>query len=331
MQLKTPTQLWQTDVLRFSSPNLELPWSSAVEDDKRFRRILLLVFIPFLLISLIIPFITLLEPEREELEKLPPQLARLVVEQEPPAAPPPRVVEEQPTEEAPAQEPEPEAAPPEPAPEVAPEPPPARLQQAREEAQRSGVLQFADQLAGMRDSISRVDVNTSDDNLSQGNTEAAQVDRNIVGSDATARSGGINTDDYSRDTGSVALSGKEETAVQSQMADATAAAEGARERASRDKGYRSAEEIRRQIDAARGRIYNIYNRALRSDPMLQGKVEFKLVIEPNGSVSHAEIINSELNDEDLERRLLAAVRFIDFGAADVLQTTLNYTFDFLPS
>ena len=71
---------------------------------------------------------------------------------------------------------------------------------------------------------------------------------------------------------------------------------------------------------------------------MSGSVEFRekgsnnllLTIEPDGSVSSVKLLSSELGDADLERKLLARIRMIDFGAASVGRTTLKYAFDFLP-
>jgi len=84
------------------------------------------------------------------------------------------------------------------------------------------------------------------------------------------------------------------------------------------------------MDKNKAAIFATYNRELRKNPTLEGKVVFKMVIEPNGRVSEASIVSSELDDPALERKLLARVRLINFGAKDVLQTTLNYAIDFLP-
>lgn len=318
------------DVAVNSAPNFQLPWSSLDEDNRRFRRILLIVFVPFLLLGLIIPFINVPEPAREELERLPPQLARVVMEEReiPPPPPPPPPPEPEPEPEPTPEETPPPVEEPPPKPEPRPQPPPEAVQQAREQAKKTGVLAFADDLAAMRDSVDVSEVRSN--NLTRSSGEAAQVDRNVITSGAQSRSGGIDTASLSRDTGGVAMSGRESTTVESQMEEVTAAVTSAREAGSGSRNYRSESDVRQKLDAAKSRVYSIYNRALRQNPTLAGKVEFKIVIEPDGSVSDAQVISSELNDPDLEKRLLAAIRFIDFGSANVLQTTLNYSYDFLP-
>ena len=81
----------------------------------------------------------------------------------------------------------------------------------------------------------------------------------------------------------------------------------------------------------KGAIYAIYNRALRDDPALQGKVVLKLSIAPSGQVTDIRIESSELKAADLEAKLLARIRSFDFGAKDVNPMTVTYPLDFLPS
>jgi protein TonB len=308
-------------VPRIAAPNLLLPWHSQDGEDRRFWRILGWCLVPFLLLSIVIPLIDTPEPAREELEKLPPQLARVVLEEKELPKPPPPV--EEPKEE----EPPPEEAKPEPA----PEPKPADVvQQAREKAQKSGVLKFADDLAAMRDSIDVDEVSAAKTTRSQG--EAAQVDRSLVAGKASATSGGVDTSRLSRDTGGQALAGRETTQVENKLAQADGAAEEAAVADStQEQAARSSEAIRKIMDRNKSAIFAIYHRALRKDPTLEGRVVVKIVIEPSGAVSSAEIVSSDLNDQDLESKILMRIRLIDFGAEAVETTTLNYTFDFLPS
>ena len=67
----------------------------------------------------------------------------------------------------------------------------------------------------------------------------------------------------------------------------------------------------------KGSIYAIYNRALREEPGLQGKVVLKLTIAPSGEVTDLRIVSSELKPIEFERKLLARIRKFDFGAKDV--------------
>ncbi len=81
----------------------------------------------------------------------------------------------------------------------------------------------------------------------------------------------------------------------------------------------------------KGAIYAIYNRALREEPALQGKVVLELKISPAGQVVGLRIVSSELKSSELEGKLLARIKQFDFGAKDVDAITVTWPVDFLPS
>ncbi|HUH37380.1 MAG TPA: AgmX/PglI C-terminal domain-containing protein [Spongiibacteraceae bacterium] len=309
-----------------------LPWTAGSDEDRRFRRYVRNAIIAFAVMAVLVPLIPVPELEREELEKLPPQLARIVLEEK--TLPVPKKVEP----------PKPEPLKPEPKPEVAkkPEPKPKpepvvkpepkvipkvdKVAEARQKAAKSGLLQFQDELAAMRDDTALDKVANA--SLTRANAQAAQLDRAVITANNRKTSGGINTAKLSRDTGGVALSGRETTTV-----DAPAGTHIASKRSGTDDAQRSGrsdEAIRKVMDSNKGAVFSIYNRALRVDPALAGKFTVQLVIEPSGQVSAIKIIASELGSADLEQKLLARIRMIAFGAADVVRTTLNYSFEFLP-
>lgn len=85
------------------------------------------------------------------------------------------------------------------------------------------------------------------------------------------------------------------------------------------------------FDRNKGAIHALYNRALRENPALQGKLVLKLTIEPSGEVSACEIVSSELNDTDLERKLVQRVRMFRFLDKDVPPVTTTKPIDFFPA
>jgi len=307
------------------APNLQLPWTSTEEDNRRYFKILGILLIPFLVFSITIPLVNVPLPDREELEKLPPQLARVVLEKKelptPAPTPTPTPKPEEKKEEKKEEPKETPKATPKPK-----EPDPVKLiEKAREQAEAE-IDQFKDALSDMRDAFDLSEVNAD---LTQSTGEAAELDRSVITSGAKSKSGGINTANLSRDTGGVAVSGKTTTRVKSKLA----TGDGSKPKgklAARERSSRSIEEVRKVIDRNKNAVYAIYNRALRKNPALEGKVKFKLVIESSGKVSSASIVSSDLNDPALERKLLSRIRLINFGKQDVLQTTLNYDMDFLP-
>ena len=85
------------------------------------------------------------------------------------------------------------------------------------------------------------------------------------------------------------------------------------------------------FDRNKGSIYSVYNRALRKDPTLQGKVVLRLTIAPSGKVTLCELVSSELHDPALGEKISRRVKLFDFGAKDVEEITITYPIDFLPA
>ena len=85
-----------------------LPWEKA-GDAQSFKKWLSSSLSLVLVVGLVMPWLVLPEVEREELEELPPQLARIVLEKPKPKVPPPppQKKEEPKPEEKPKEEPKP--------------------------------------------------------------------------------------------------------------------------------------------------------------------------------------------------------------------------------
>lgn len=316
--------------------NTQLPWSASAQDDQRFTKILSASLVALLVLSIGVTLTKVPEISRAEKEKLPPQLARVVLEKKelPPPKPvePPKVEEKKPEPKPEEKKPEPVVKPPEPVKKPVVAPPREKLEKAREQAANAGVMQFKDDLAEMRDMMQTSAVETAATTVTNSTGDAAQVDRAMITSGAKTASGGINTAALSRDTGGVALSGRETTKVKSGLAEAgnksTQAAPGNSNGAGG--AARSEEEIRKIMEQHKGAIYSIYNRALRQNAALEGKMVVKMVIDPSGKIVEASLVSSELGDSDLEGKILQRIRLISFPASNVARTTINQTFDFLP-
>jgi len=303
-----------------SAPNLQLPWSSGIEENRKLLRILGMLAIPFVLMSKPTAIPTPTPTAKPTATPTPA----------PTAAPTPK----------PTPKPTPRATPkPTPKPKAEPKPTKAPVKQAPREtreqtakkAAQAEINQFADALSDMRDSF---DVPTNSANLTRATGAAAQVDRAVISNQARAVSGGIRTAELSRDTGGIAQSGKTSTTVTNKLKTTTPGADRAGANSSssnsRQTGGRSEQSMRKTMEQNKGAVFSIYNRALRKDPSLEGRVVVEIIIEPNGRVSSARIVSSELNDKALEAKLLARIKLINFGSQQVRKTTLKYIFDFLP-
>ena len=307
--------------------DFNLPWDSDRQDNKRFRQWLSVWVVVIAAFGIVIPLLPMPEQDRDELEELPPQLARIVLEKPEPAPPPPPP-EPEPEEPEPEAEPEPEPEPekvPEPEPEPEPEP---TVADAKEKAAVSGLLAFQDAFADMREAV---DVSKLEDTgaIQQGEGDAATIDRSLLTSKYGTRSAGVNVTALSRDTGGVALSGRETTKVE--VREQSSGAGNARDRREVDERSRSIEDIRRVFDRNKGAIFAIYNRALRQDPTLQGKVVLELVIDPTGAVKDVKVVASELADDALVAKIVNRIRLFNFGAQEVGTTTISYPVHFLPT
>ncbi len=302
-------------------PVLQLPWTSTQEDDQRFRKYTLIGLLLFMVVGVIVPFLPVPEIEREELEEIPPQLAKIELEKkELPPPPPPEEKKDKPVEKKVEPKPKPK-------PKIKPKPKPKQtVEQARDKAALSGLLQFKDELQEMRESVDKDKL--SNNELSRASGEAKKIERSVITGKTGSTSGGINTSRLSRNTGGAALSGRETTKVSGPVAN-LGKGDGSGTGGGSSSG-RSDESVRKVFDRNKGSIFSIYNRALRKDPALQGKVTIKLVIEPSGAVSSVKLVSSELNNPALENKLIARIKLVNFGAEDVTKTTVNYSFDFLP-
>jgi TonB family protein len=147
-----------------------------------------------------------------------------------------------------------------------------------------------------------------------------------------AGSGGINTASLSRGYGggTGSLNGHETTQVTSSLATGLATADNV-QRGGSGKASRSEEEIAMVFDRNKGAIFSIYTRALRDKPDLQGKLVLELTIAPDGSITRCDVVSSELNDPELERKLVARVKMFRFEARDVGTITVTKPIDFFPA
>lgn len=310
-----------------------LAWSSHGGQERKFRRLLGITMAVTLFLGVIWPWIPTPEQDPYDVEEIPPRIVKLLLEQRPPP-PPPQPKEPEP-EPDPVNEPEPEKVveetpqPPPPEPEALPEPEIDLQAVAREQA-RAALLPFTEDLAALADS----DVlETVADNrpLRASVGEALRNERSMITSKVGTASSGINTADMSRNTGGSGLAGRSTTAIESPVASVGQVGGGARRTGSSGRASRSREEIELVFDKNKGAIFALYNRALRVNPLLEGKLVLRLTIAPNGQVTACEIVSSELDDAELERKLVQRVLLFRFDDRDVEPITTTKPIDFFPA
>ena len=321
--------------------SFDLPWTTPPEERERFRRIVGTCLAVVLALSVIVPMLPAPERSLDVPPPIPPRLAKLVLERATPLPPPPPPVETRELE--PEAAPEPTAQQPRKIEErAAPGPDLDRTQQARKKAAQAGLLPFVDELADLRD-----DFEVTPDKLQTPANSTGTVDgppraeRSLVTSKAGAASGGINTAAVSKGFGYGAgnLDGHGTTQMQVPFGGSgggsamrgSGPADGVSRSGSGKKPSRSQEEIELVFDRNKSAIYALYNRALRDNPALMGKVVMQLTIAPSGEVTDCRIVSSELGDAELERKLVARVRMFRFEDKDVEAITTTKPIEFFPA
>lgn len=313
------------------SHSLSLPWSVSAEEERRYRKILTAILVLTVALGIAIPLLPVFKTSIEQQVELPPRVAKLIFEKrtEPKPKPAPKVVEKpepKPVEKKKKSEPKPKK-PPKVAEKPKPKTPPVdAVEQARKKASSAGLLALQDSLADLRDQS--VDQLRGANRLSNSGSQARQTERSMITSKVGSASTGINTAGLSRDTGSTALATRTATEVKSTISRVQAS--NGRKKGTRNTS-RSIEEIQIVFDRNKSSIYSLYNRALRSNPTLQGKLVLSLTIAPSGKVTAIAMISSDLGDPALERKLLQRIKMFNFGAKPVEAVTISYPIDFLPA
>ncbi len=297
----------------------ELPWSPTEEIERRFRKVLRNILILFAALALLIPLLPVPQKAQVQQPPIPDRIVKLVIEKKLPPPPPPPSPKVEPREL------------PQPVQKVEQPRPQPRQPDAREKAQSAGLLKLQDQLADLRDN-SVLDKAAMTRNLTGKVGESTASERSLITSKVGASSGGINTAALSRGYGGGAgsLTGHTTTQVTSATL-AAQASDGVRRGTGSSKASRSREEIELVFDRNKSAIYAIYSRALRDKPDLKGKLVLELTIAPSGEITDCRVLSSELNDPDLERKLVARVKSFRFEARDVETITTTKPIDFFPA
>jgi len=314
-------------------PNM--PWVESNED-RNFRRLLITLLIIFLAAGLVLDSLTLPEVTQKKLVDVSPRLARLILEKQKVKSPPLKIEKPKPVEKKNVEKPKEKKKvkeKPKPKPkEVKKEAPKKKAKVAREVAQQSGLIALSDELADLRESFD-LDNTIELPQQTTGNKaiEIASAG-DLLSSQAKKSSGGITTNTLTRKIETSELATRKTTTVTSNIKSKSAGKVTGTTTGKSDRtATRSAEEVERVFQKNKGAIFSIYNRALRKNPSLEGKLVVELTIAPNGSVISVKIISSELGDEKLERKLALKIKKFKFANADVPKITVSYPIDFLPS
>ncbi len=320
---------------------LVMPWSRGGEDDRRYRKIFLLsLLFSFLIGSALVYFKPTHEKKQEEI--LPEHIAELVVKKKEE----PKPVEKKPqdrtdTANVNPQETRPNTTAPAPVPGT-----PEAQNAARASAQTKGVLALKDSFADLIDNSEPAKMGASGRVSNTGQIAAGDAaTRSLIVSQASGSSGGINTSAISRNgsgggtggggtgtggggqsiTGGGVKIARVQSSTGSGVADDRPLSKGAGP-------SRTDEEIQIVFDRYKAALYRIYNRELRNNPSLRGKMVLRLTIEPDGQVSACAVKSTDLASPALSTEIVERVLKFSFGAKEgVPAVTILYPIDFLPA
>jgi hypothetical protein len=309
-----------------------MPWTRQGEDEKRFRKI---VFFTLLFAILFTWLMQLLWKPAEKYREIvvPEHIAQIIKRKEEEK----QIVkkQEQSAERRDSTQPSKEA-----------KPSTAETKQARAVAQTKGVLAFKNNFSDLiEDSApsklgAQARVTNAGSGAGPGNggkyAPGEASTRSLIVSQATGGSGGINTASLSRQgtgsggggqsiTGGGVKFARVESATGSGVADDRPLSKGTGP-------ARTDEEIQIVFDRYKAALYRIYNKELRNDPTLRGKMVLRITIESDGRVSACSVKSTDLASPALSKDIVERVLNFNFGTkAGVTSLTILYPIDFLPA
>jgi TonB family protein len=288
----------------------ELPWSLEEESERKFKKLLRILLTIATLLAVLIFLLPKRQVERMKTEELKERVAQLIVEKPKPPPPPPPPPEEK--------KPEPDK----------PKPVEKPVEKPKPSVRNQGMLALADELAELRDQ----NLDLQDPQLKTPVADA-RSERNLLTSQAGKASGGINTANMARGFGGGAGAIGTHTSTQVQHGSGLDPNAGGRVQrtGSSGKASRAREEVEIMFDRNKGALYALYGRALREKPELAGKLVLEFTIAPSGEITNVRVVSSELNDPELEKKIVARVRLIRFKAGDWEALTVSKPIDFFPA
>ena len=320
-----------------TEPNL--PWTD-YQEDRSFRWIVIIMLLLFLGAGVVLNTIKLPEVVQKSLVDVSPRLAKLILEKQKIKPPPPKKVKPKEDKKKKVEKKKVEKKKEKPKkkePEKKKEKPKKKeaekKKDARDVAKDSGLIALSDELEDLRESFDLDNVAKLPQQTAGKQAVVVATSSDLLTSSAQRSSGGIKTDTLNRSIKTSELAQRQTTKVESKIeADENKLAKASTTKKKQGSvAKRSADEIERVFQQNKGGIFNLYNRALRKNPALEGQVVVELTIAPNGQVTAVIILSSELGDEILERKLILTIKKFKFVQANVAEITVTYPIEFLPS
>ena len=220
----------------------------------------------------------------------------------------------------------------------------AAVDAARRKVASLGLLAARDDIAQVRSgavgAAVKTDIRQAGGGQAATQSDGAALTRSLITTNSSGGSQQVNVPVSNRSVGggsggsggAAGLTTRTTTVVTDELTGRAAAA--VAKRAAENAGSkpkRSYEDIRAVLSRHKGALDGIFIRASREDPTLQGRVTFEIKIAPTGEVLSCKVTFSELNAPEVEAKLVARIRMIDFGAKDVDVTIEKLPYDFVPS
>jgi hypothetical protein len=335
-----------------------MPWSKEAESESRFRRAILVAFILCFLFGAPIPLIKVPIPDRSVIvAEIPKRLVKLVKNDLPKPEPVSKqAVPKEPKKPKEKSKPKPD--------EQKPDKPtkkgsPAKKQTnlasaeaggaaaARRTAQHVGVLKFKNAFADLMNEVPVAKLGTEArlSNKSPRVKGQAVARRSLVAIQAKGgSSGGIANAGVSRNVGNGNVgrlggggsgvgdgTGYGVGFVRAESAIANLE-ESSRPLSDGLALGRTDEEIQIVFDRYKAALYRIYNKELRKDPTLRGKILMRICIETSGAVSMCKVESTDLASPELVAKIVQRIKRFNFGPKEgVPKITILYPIDFLPA
>ncbi len=336
-----------------------MPWTKEAESEKHFRKAVLVALIICFVFGAPIPLIKVPIPDRSVIvAEIPKRLVKLVKKElpipKPMPKPVPKPAQEEPKQPKEKSKPRPEQQKPDKSPKSRkPAPKPTKLaahdgggtSAARKKAEHVGVLKFKNAFKDLMKEtpVAKLGTEARLSNKSPRVKGQAVAQRSLVAMQAKGSySGGISNAGVSRNVGNGNIdrlggggngrgngSGVGFVRVESAIADLE---ESSRPLSDGLASGRTDEEIQIVFDRYKAALYRIYNKELRKDPTLRGKILLRISIETSGAVSMCEVASTDLASSELVAKIVARIKRFNFGPKDgVPKITILYPIDFLPA
>lgn len=83
-----------------------------------------------------------------------------------------------------------------------------------------------------------------------------------------------------------------------------------------DKGKRSSDDVRKIVDKHRLDIYRLFNKRVKQNPCLAGKIAYRLTINAGGTAERVQIVASSTSDAIFDKQLAKLLKTYEYGKID---------------